>query len=93
VPHALAKGALLYLYDKTTRVNRKLLKVKVENERQSPENEICVFIDDCYRVFIQSEEAAFWIDGSDRGGSTIEGMDMPRREPSGAGVGEWECNS
>jgi hypothetical protein len=62
-----------------------VLKVKVENERQSPENEICVFIDDCYRVFIQSEEAAFWIDGSDRGGSTIEGMDMPRRETVGSG--------
>jgi hypothetical protein len=37
----------------------------------------------------------FWIDGSDRGGSMIEGVDMPRREPLGAGVGsqEWERNS
>jgi hypothetical protein len=41
------------------------------------------------------ERQRFWIDGSDRGGSTIEGVDMPRREPSGAGVGsqEWERNS
>jgi hypothetical protein len=64
--------------------------IERDSERQWLENEICVFIDDCYRVFIQSEEAAFWIDGSDRGGSMIEGVDMPRREPSGAGVGSQE---